>query len=437
VSSSLFFQLIDQALSEIVRRDPSYLLQFSLMFPPAAAKAEAYHRRPQFREFYPNEIEQALRTGIDYIEQEGGRVYVGSEQADPVGQMLLDSMMDAFAADKRAISLSSNGHDGRTMPDILQDMYDERRHSDGSRYLVRRLGDHPLLLISACGIPLAIWSTLLGDNRHNFKIIVVETKNTDLLLGGMRGCQDLVADGVDIVAALDRERIAQADILAWCNGARTAIALANRYSGRFRSLTLLSPALRGLEGITRQPSAFESTMSDMFDMVAEKPKLASYFAENFERQPLAVDWETVGTDVCHRGSVLFGLASREYSRTLLAPFLQADSLANLGRRLILDQRYPTHQALSQLTIPIFLVTGDNDTVVNCAFASAALAKWAPRTIHAKVSAAGHYIHDLQYPYFIAAMSDFVIGRRPAASARVEVAPLSDPSNLTIDHTLNV
>jgi pimeloyl-ACP methyl ester carboxylesterase len=420
----LFFQLIDQALGEVMRREPSYLARFPLTFPPPALSAEAYHQRPQLQDLRSDEIEDVLKSGVEHIAEAGGCADAESAQRDPVAEMMLDSMMDAFLADRQKIRLSVADEAPRTLTQILRDDYEERHTPGGVRYLSRRYGDRPLVLISACGIPLAIWSTFLGDSRHSFKIIIVQTKNTDLLLGGMQDCRDLTSDGADIVAALDSEGIGEADLLAWCNGARTAVALADRCSGRFRSLTLLSPALRGIEGVTPQPSAFENTMSDMFDMLAQKPKLATYFVDNFGKQSGVVDWDALGDDASRRAGALFGLAAREHSKTLLAPFLQHDSLLNLGRRLASDQTYPTHQALSRLKIPILLITGDHDMVVNSKFAAASLAKWAPAFIHVKVSGAGHYIQDLQYSYFLSIMDDFLSNQPLAASTRLDVVPLN-------------
>jgi len=421
--STLFFQLIDDALGEIVRRDPPYLERFPLTFPVLAKQAEIYGRHPQFQSFSLTQIESGLQMGLEYIAEQSGDVRTDGEENDPVARLMLDSIMDAFAADQQVLHLRPNDQTPRTLAHILRSDYDERRTSEGIRYFTRRFGERPLVLISACGISPAIWSSFLGDHSHSFKIIIVESRNTELLLGGMQNCVDLTVDGADVAAALDTEQVSEADVLAWCNGARIAIGMVDRYPDRFRSLILLSPALRGMSGVAPQPSAFEEVMSEIFENLTKRPQLAGNFANAFAKQPQAVNWDTVASDPSHRATTLFGLAAKEHSRTLLAPMLRPDSLINLGRRLAFDQTYPTSEALSRLDLPLLLLTGDHDTIVNNAFSCAALTTWGPSVVHAKVTGAGHYLHDLQYPYFISMVSDFLAAQPLAASARVLVEPL--------------
>jgi hypothetical protein len=74
-----------------------------------------------------------------------------------------------------------------------------------------------------------------------------------------------------------------------------------------------------------------------------------------------------------------------------------------------------------------LVTGDDDSQVSNEFTVAALTSrsWKDNLIHVAISGAGHYVHYLQYPYFISLLRQFLLEQRPPmAAARAAVRLLS-------------
>jgi pimeloyl-ACP methyl ester carboxylesterase len=420
--SALFNQLIDDALGEIARREPSYFERFSLTFPTPAARVEIYRNQPAFQAFSPAEIASGIEAGLEYVAEQGVDVRTGDED-DPVALLMLDSIMDAFAADRQALPLRPNTQPPRSLDRILREDHEERRTPEGGRYFIRKTGNRPLVLISACGIPLGIWSNFLGDRSHEFKTIVVESRTADALLGGMKNCVDLSVDSADIIAVLDCEHVGKIDALAWCSGGRIAINIADRYADRLGSLTLLSPTLHGMAGMAPQPSPFEDTMCEIFEALTERPQQAEYFAGTFRDQSQVVNWDIVGGKPSRRAAALFGLAATEHSKAMLTPMLRPDSLVNYGRRVAFDESYAANEALSRLALPVLVLTGDHDTIVNTAFSCAALRTWGPPMVHASVKGGGHYLQDLQYTYFLSILSEFLAARQPRTSARVEVMPL--------------
>jgi pimeloyl-ACP methyl ester carboxylesterase len=106
---------------------------------------------------------------------------------------------------------------------------------------------------------------------------------------------------------------------------------------------------------------------------------------------------------------------------LLVPMAREDDLLNYGRRITADIGYPMDQALASLRMPVLLITGQYDNVISNAFAGAALAAYVPGFTHINVKGAGHYIHDLQYPYFLWLLESFTAELKPPApAARIEV-----------------
>src|SRR5258708_24971840 len=102
-----------------------------------------------------------------------------------------------------------------------------RRVRGGPSYYVRTRGLHPLLLINSPATPVAIWKQFLADPRHDFRIILPWRRGNDLFRGGLQQHVDLRTDSEDLASILDAESIQQTNILAWCNGARAAIDIAN------------------------------------------------------------------------------------------------------------------------------------------------------------------------------------------------------------------
>lgn len=424
---AVFHELVAGALDEVRRREPDYLARFPLAFPSVSEQAERYRQHPRFARYPAAEIEEALAAGIAHFAGQGASVReAGSGVADPLAELMLDSVVDAAAAERRDLRLDPRmPQSGQPLGEILADGYDERRTPAGTRYFIRRRGDRPLVLVNACGIPLAVWSKFLGDRSHGLRIVVVESRTADIVDGGMRAYTDLTVDADDIAAALDHASVDQADILGWCSGGKLAIELANRRPERIRSLVLLSITLRGIRGVERQPNAFEDNMGQIFSTVSQRPTMARIFAKSFQQQEKAqfVDWASLADDPARRAATLFGMPAKEHASALIAPMLQPEFLANYGRRMTFDEAYPIDEVLSRLNLPVLAISGDHDTVVDNALTCKGLRRWGPPAVHARVKGSGHYVHDLQYPYFRSILTDFLAGREPVGSARVEVERL--------------
>ncbi len=420
-------ELVERALDEVRRREPGYLARFPLAFPLVSQQAERYRQHPRFARYDAAEIAEALVAGIARFAAHGACVReAAGDAADPLAGLLLDSIVDAAAAERGDFRLDPRlPRSGRPVAEILTDGYDERRTPAGTRYFIGRQGDRPLVLVNACGIPLAVWSKLLGDRSHGLRIIVVESRTADIIDGGMRAYADLTVDADDLAAALDHAAVDRVDVLGWCSGGKLAIELANRRPERIRSLVLLSITLRGIRGVERQPNAFEDNMGQIFSVVSQRPAMARIFAKNFQQQEQAqfVDWDGLADDPARRAATLFGMPAKEHASALIAPMLQPDFLANYGRRMTFDEAYPIDEVLSRLNLPVLAISGDHDTVVDNALTCKGLTRWGPPAVHARVKGSGHYVHDLQYPYFRSILTEFLAGREPAGSARVEVERL--------------
>ena len=422
--SGAFSQLIDDAVEEIRRREPAYFTRFPIALPPPAVCVARYLPHPLFQGASPGELEAALTKGVARCRSRGVRFTDAGGGGDPVAGILLDSIMDAFAAEQGRVPLRPAPRPEQEVEHTLTEAYDEGQTGDGRRYFVGRQGDRPLLLINALGIPLSMWSKLLADRSHRFRIVVAESRCGEIVRGGMRSDADLMQHAADLADVLDRASIDQVEVLAWCNGGRVAIDLASRCRGRVRSLVLLSTTLRGVQGVAPAASPFEDNLQQLFKSVATDPRLAGSLCKMLGRLAKWPDWDTVAGDPVGRAVALFRLPAKEQATALLTPMSSGEFLLNYGRRTAADEAYPIHEAISALDVPLLVITGDHDGTVSNALILSALRAWGGKAMHASIGGAGHYVNDLQYPYlrWLLERSPELIDH-PVSTARVSVAPL--------------
>jgi pimeloyl-ACP methyl ester carboxylesterase len=417
-ADSVFHSLLDDALTEIVRRESNYFSRFELPVPRLQRQVSRYLRHPLFSSFSETEMVAAFSSAIERFCSRGVRVKkFHDHEVDPVTTMLCDSIADAYAASVGKLRLSS----APTVPggDLARG-FEERRTVSGARYVVQCAGQGPLLLVNACGMSLSLWSRLMTDQSNPWRLIVAESPCTDLVQGGMRAAHDLSADVDAIAAALDDARIDRTDMVAWCGGARIAIEFAGRFPERVQSLALIAPTLRGAAGVMPAGSKFENDLNRILEAVDRAPHLARMFADAFRSQFEFTDWEKLANKPEQRAVTLFGLAAHDRLPALIAPMVDPEFLVNYGRRVLLDQKHGIHASLARLKMPVMLLLGNHDNRVNNAFTVAVLRAYGVRFLEVRIKGAGHYLYDLQYQYFRSVLSAFISDASPTPSARVEV-----------------
>ncbi|MFZ1008365.1 MAG: alpha/beta hydrolase, partial [Candidatus Sulfotelmatobacter sp.] len=424
--TDLFHRLLDCTLDEIVQREPAYFSQFAVGIASPSRAAEELIKNQVVRNHSVNEIELALNEGLAYFTSRGVKISSENCKGDPVGDLLLRAITDAFSAAKGELPLEPCATTHAPFTEVLEREYDQRKTADGVRYFIRRQGQgtRPLLLITATGIPLVIWSQLLADQTLDFRIVVVESRGADLIKGGIRQFAELPADAEDISKVLDAEGLSNVSLVGWCNGGRLAIETAVRCAARIRSLVLVAPALSGFKGVPRIPSRFEASMKKVFATLSQKPRLAGIYVNILQEQP--PDWATL-VDPEARASALFGLPPRDQAVALQSPMANVESLLNYGCRLASDAAHPVEEAFLRIEQPMMLITGNYDSQVNNDFILSVLRSraWKTPVIHAGIVGSGHYPHYLQYPYFgFLLQSFFLKGQTPATTARVQIETVS-------------
>ncbi|HXZ00020.1 MAG TPA: alpha/beta hydrolase [Stellaceae bacterium] len=419
---------LDDVLDEVVQREASYFSLFPIAFADAEREAERYLRHPTFRGHSGEDVVRRLTEAIAYFASNGVQAVEGRLHSDAVARVLLDGAMDGKFA-QRCLSRSSAGSTAGTLPQTLERGYDERRLPNGARYFVRRTGAWPLVLISATGVPLDLWSNLLADSGHDFRIVIVESRCTDLFSGGIRTVVDLGLDADDVSLALDHEGLHEVDVVAWCSGAKVALEFARRHAGRARSLALISPSFDGARGVEARPSEFEKAFHRLFSAARRRPTAVASFVSMLEQMTQSVNWDRLRQSDAARAAALFGLPAKRHASAMIAPMSRPDCFLSCGERVRADVDYPASETLQSLDLPMLLITGDHDNIINTSFAADVMSRFAKNVTHAVVGGAGHYVHDLQYRYLLPVLSDFIAGLMPVSCARVTVSRLGEAGQM--------
>lgn len=425
--NSTFYNLLDNTLAEVCRREPTY----PSIFPITVCHekmASAYRQHPPCNELAPGASERALAEGLAYVAKTWTKSQPASHAADPVGQFLCDSIIDAFCADQGLLTLLPHENFNGSLVELLAGQYSRRQTSGGVSYYIRNRGSYPLLLINATGTPIAVWSQFLADSTHDFKIILPERRGSDLLRGGLQRHVDIRTDSADFASILDAESLEQSGLLAWCNGARVAIDLANYRSQQISSMVLLGPMIKGVEGVAPRPSNFERDLQPLLDAVSKDSSLAPFLSQVIAKQPTSPDWSKWVNAPTDRAQALFAMPARNYAGDMIANLTSPQSFINIARRVASDESYPMAQALEKLQTRTMVIMGSDDNVVSNELCSSAMKQMCRNSISTVVlKSSGHYIHDLQYHYFRWLLREFIEKRQsPRKTARIRVEEMGAP-----------
>jgi pimeloyl-ACP methyl ester carboxylesterase len=422
----LIKDLIKDSLDEVRRREPTYFERFGFSIPSSYIPPTTGCHAPCG---VTRTVEHAVAALADLSHTSRSMQHPAA--TDPVAALLLDSAFDALSAADGAIELRPAPKQKMSLSDLLAHCYTRHTASSGRAYFVRNAGTTPLLLVSALGVPLSMWSLLLGDDSHDLKIIVCESRCGDVLAGGMRSDASLTQHSEDLKQVLDEAEIEKTHVLAWCNGGRIAVDLAARWPTRVLSLTLHGTTMKGITGIPNGRSPFEDSLQQIFNNVLANPALGKPLVSMIAGFSKLPDWDSLQQDGVKRAAAFLPLPAREHSTDLLAPMSTAEGLSNYARRTAADEAHPLAESLRTIRsdrIPVMAILGEQDAVVNNDCIRFAIRAYAGDVTEVVVRGAGHYSHDLQYRYFRWALTNFVTNLHlPAAPARLLV---TQPSHRT-------
>lgn len=421
--NATFYGLLDNTMAELCRREPDFASYFPVTASPKLISK--YTKHPLCNQLPSQALEKALTDGLAYVTQAWIDAKVSSTEVDPIVHFLCDCIVDAFSASEGLLTLQPHSGFRPSIAEVLAQQYTQRQTPGGVRYYVRNAGSRPLLLINATGTPIGVWSQFLADTAHDFKIILPHRRGSDLFRGGLQQHVDIPTDSADLASILDAESLEQSDVLAWCNGARVAIDLANRWPQCISSMVLLGPMLKGVQNIKPSPSNFERDLQPLLDAVSQDSSLAPFLSQTIARQSLSPDWSRWVKAPSSRAEVLFAMPAKDHANAMIANLTDPQSFINIARRVASDESYPMDHALRKLGTRTLVIMGADDNIVSNELSSSAMKQMCHNSMsRVVVRGSGHYIHDLQYHYFRWLLSEFLEKHEsPRETARITVEEL--------------
>ncbi|WP_375411098.1 amino acid adenylation domain-containing protein [uncultured Bradyrhizobium sp.] len=412
--------LLDDLAHEITERDRGYLSAFSISLP--AEKDIAGHIRSAGHD--PSRLMPIILDGRDYL-QERLALTVGA--GDPVGWTLAEGLIDIALSSAGLLELVPEPRDERLLEVIISADYDMVSLPSGQRAIAARRPGRPLVVVSALGVPLSTWRSLISDRDGPFRPIFIETRCGDFYSGGMRSDVPLETHAEDVIAGVDLLDIPSFDLLGWCNGGRIAIEIARRIPERIRTVTLLATTMRGGQGVEARSCPYEDNLEKAFRRIREKPASAGLMSKMLNQLFETVDWTAINEPEA-RASTFLSRARASLSADLGRPMATGEFLANYAARTAADERFDLRSAVKSVSCPILVVVGDRDAIVANPHTIAAT-RPASQVKTAAIRGCGHYVPDLQYRYLRLLLSRFY--QEPASfavprAARFGSADFLDP-----------
>lgn len=406
MAGELFNSLMLNAVDEIIRRDPEYLSKQPVRTGRAAPDGSSRTQK-QFAG------EQALvERCMEFLRWANIPLDDTAVEADDMWQLLMASATDAEAAERGAVSLAPSVSPQKPIEHVLRDDYKERKSSSGARYFVRCRGRQPLVLINASGIPAASWIHLLADETDHFRILLCESRASDLFAGGLHTDATAEMDAADAAFAVQQEGFDKVDVLAWCNGHLAAIELTEKIA--VDSVVLLSPSFFTCDA--RSATVYARKLLGLLDVVRREPQMTSALCK-FTLAQVHATAEDPGKSGMH----VWSLPDRSRVFEIASPMSTAPSLTRYASRLASDAIYPLRQKLAKLTNRLMVITGNDDHIADDVTATELLAATRVKNTRIRMAAAGHYIQDLQYRYLRTLLESFLVDRsEPRSLARIAV-----------------
>lgn len=398
MAGDLFHSLMLNAVDEIIRRDPQYLSKQPVRTGSAAPDGSS-----------PGAL---VERCVEFLRRADIPLHVTAGEADDAWKLLMASAADAEAAERGAVSLAPSVSSQKPVEQVLRDDYEERRLSNGARYFIRRRGRQPLVVIHASGVPAGLWAQLLADESDHFRILLCESRSSDLLAGGLHTDTTAEMDAADAALAVRQEGFDRVDVLAWCNGHLPAIELTAKTA--VDSVVLLAPSFFTCD--ERFATVYGRKILGMLDMVRREPAMTGALCKFTLAQVTAS-----ATDPAKSGMHVWALPDRARVFEIASPMSTAPSLARYAGRQASDTTYPLRQKLAGLTNRLMVITGNDDHIASDAAATELLAATGVRNTRIRMAAAGHYIQDLQYRYLRTLLESFLVDRsEPRPLARTAV-----------------
>lgn len=313
-----------------------------------------------------------------------------------VASVVLDGIADALLAEDIGLGLAAPGEMSEAAFEAMVADRFEHQVSNGVELLVGRQSGRPLVIISALGVPLRVWSRLLADGC-GWQVIVPKLATGPLFEGGMHSAASAAEHAEAIAGGLRGLSLEQPPwLLGWCNGGRVALEAARQMVTG--GVILLCPTFREspVDESASPGSPYEDKLEKLFALVRGNAKVAGSVAMMIGKMAAPTAWGAM--DAPAYFASLPGAPRYGQGEDLSVPMVSASALINFVARTAADECLSRSTDLGDLKVAVYLIQGDADPVVSNVHARHWLERRLPNVQTYHISGAGHVPQDLQYSY---------------------------------------
>ncbi len=423
ISTNAHFQsLVDAAVSEITARCPNYFWYSSLKMGQFCSIACDAHEITSLSKFSIHELQTALVRGIQLLDDRELPITLDSEDPDEISKLVMYSILDAYAAVKGTVRLYDSIYSQQDSATPIDERCCLRKTYSGVEYAESGSGSRPLIVLSPTGTPLRIWTKFINDPDLDYRWYIISSRAGSLIEGGTPNASSLEQDVADIREVFAENNLNSADIVAWCNGSRAAIALTAESPELISSILLVSPTFHGALNKTDYPSPFEDGLVNAFNAIEDAPHLANYLLDDLV-DTKGIDAAVVIENEDRRAAAVLRLPPLAHSQDLVLPLADTHSFRNYMSRVVSDELQDIKAQLRKVTVPTIVLNGTHDAAINPDLTRAIMAQQGAEVFCATLIGAGHHSHMIQYRYFKYLLDKLYARQAPVSTARLRVERL--------------
>ncbi|WP_103069472.1 alpha/beta fold hydrolase [Aquimarina sediminis] len=254
-----------------------------------------------------------------------------------------------------------------------------------------------LVILNAYGQSLSFWDWVVNDLFKKYNVVIWSMRGTASQKGGVEQIFPIQTHVEDIKYILDNEHIEKCHIMAWCTGPKIALQFQADYPELVHKMIFLSSCFKGISGFEEYHTAYENDMQQICDRVDQNPHIASIIIEALKniliKEEEVIAFKELQDDDQKRDLVqdILSLIGEDIKPMIIEPFLTPSSVLNYARQLLLLWEKDVTDLLTQLNIPVLMVTGKEDNISSCEISRAA-ARLSKNVDCAIIEGGTHYLH---------------------------------------------
>jgi len=281
-------------------------------------------------------------------------------------------------------ALASRRRRAQELPGKLERKTVNRNGSELTYYVAGTTGV-PIVVLNALGQGLEYWYRLLDNLMEDHRVIIWEPRG----IVAPPPPFELLQQIDDLDAVLQHENLQACHLVGWCTGGKVAVEFHLRRPSVVRSMVFLNNTLKCDGGPEELDSPYERNMETLCRMLVRKPAMATSVMNTLNSRDEEDETEMLENGGEQLSVNVLSLMNADLKPYVLAPFRTQETTVNYAHQLVEFWKHDVRPQLSQVTMPVLLMSAEYDQVATPAASFEAAALF-PDARHVHVKGATHY-----------------------------------------------